>query len=1097
MNAFFKKISSDSGVKKLIQCYNRDKGQGYIYGLSGSQKHAMAAACYIQRPKTMVIICSSNEAVEEWLSDLNALLPENDTIAELPALDVMTVSATAKSLELTAKRMEILGRLTQNEPLIIIANAASAVQKNLSKADFNKYSLQIKIGAEIEREKLLVKLVGLGYENIEQVEHMGQFSSRGGIVDIFPINAIEPFRIEFFDNTVESIRVFSPESQRSVKNVGVITVMPLAPSDDTSKKSVFLSYLPDDSVIFIDEPARVREEIITMVKEIPEIKENIFSWEEMLQSACQKNVIFSSLMLQKIYAAQPDELISIAVKTVAPFQRQMELLCDELKNWLNNKNDIIILMADEQKAEYMHDILNQHKLPANFSRSGKLTKGLICIMTGSLFNGFELPGANTVIITEKDIMGRHKKRSILRQSSKGEKILHFRDIKIGDYVVHINHGIGKYLGVKTITVNGIHRDYLHIKYGGDDKLFVPVDQVHLLQKYIGSEGDIPRLSKMDGIAWNKAKAKAKEAVEKIAKKLVALYAERKSGKGYAFSPDTPWQQEFEEAFSYEETPDQLAAVKEIKADMEKDKPMDRLLCGDVGFGKTEVAMRAAYKASMDGKQVAVLVPTTVLAQQHFQTFSNRFDGFLPRIDVICRFRTPKEQKTTLDKLAEGQIDILIGTHAILNSKKVKFKNLGLLVVDEEQRFGVKQKEKIKAISKNIDVLTLSATPIPRTLHMSLVGARDMSIIETPPKERFSIQTYVIENNDMIIRDAIKREMRRGGQVYFIYNRIETIDKMYLKLTDMLPDAKIKVAHGQMPENLLEKAMMDFYEGKYDILLATSIIENGLDIANANTIIIYDADRFGLSQLYQMRGRVGRSKNMAFAYFVYQRDKVLTETAEKRLQAIKDFAELGSGFKIAMRDLEIRGAGNLLGPQQHGHISSVGFEMYCRLLEEAIEQLRTGKEVAIQEEPLIEIKIDAYIDGEYINDAMHKMEIYQRIAALRDNTQIQQLKDELTDRFGKITKPVENLLQIAYIKNYARNLGIKSIVAKKDVIEFTLSSSHNIKPENLLLTRKYMGGLIKFIQNGHNIVQLKLTPKTLPNPLDIITRTIKRMSGTTA
>ncbi|WP_196594359.1 transcription-repair coupling factor [Pectinatus sottacetonis] len=1094
MNILFEKMFSDPSVKKLIHCYNDDKGQEYIYGLSGSQKHAMLSACYLQNPKTIVIICNNGEAAAQWLSDLNMLLPEEAVITELPALDIMSVSATAKSMELVAKRMEILGRLTQNMPLVVVATTAAAVQGNLSKADFDKYSLSLSIDDKMEIDTLLERLVSLGYENIDQVEHIGQFSMRGGIVDIFPINAVEPFRIEFFDNSVESIRIFDLETQRSVKNVGTVTVMPLAPSDEVGQKTVFLSYLPENSVIFIDEPLRIKEEILTMVKEIPEAKNNIFSWEDILAAAGKKNLIYSSLMLQKIHIAKPAQIISAVVKEVAPFQRQIELLCEELKNWLVQKNDIIILMNDEQKAEYIHDILNQHKVPANFSRTGKLTQGLVCITIGTLSNGFELPGAHLVVVTEKDIMGRQKKRSAARHINKGEKITHFRDINIGDYVVHVNHGIGKYLGVKTITVNGIHRDYLHIKYGGDDKLFVPTDQVHLLQKYIGSEGDIPRLSKMDGIAWNKAKAKAKEAVEKIAKDLVKLYAERKNGKGYAFSPDTPWQREFEDAFPYEETPDQLAAVKDIKADMEKEKAMDRLLCGDVGFGKTEVAIRAAFKAAMDGKQVAVLVPTTVLAQQHFQTFSSRFEGFLPTVDVICRFRTPKEQKITLEKVAMGEIDILIGTHAILNSKKVKFKDLGLLIVDEEQRFGVKQKEKIKAMSKNLDVLTLSATPIPRTLHMSLVGARDMSIIETPPKERFSIQTYVIENNDTILCDAIRREIRRGGQIYFIYNRIETIDRMYLKLTDLLPEARIKVAHGQMPESLLEKAMMEFYEGKYDILLATSIIENGLDIANANTIIIYDADKFGLSQLYQMRGRVGRSKSMAFAYFVYQRDKVLTETAEKRLKAIKDFAELGSGFKIAMRDLEIRGAGNLLGSQQHGHISSVGFEMYCRLLEEAIEQMRTGKKVVETVEPIIEMKIDAYIDGGYISDAMHKMEIYQKIAALRNDEQIVSLKSELEDRFGSITEPVKNLLKIASIKNYARNLGIKSIVEKKDYIDFVLIENHNIKAENLLLMRQYLGGMVKFIQSDNNIIRLKLTAKTAANPVNIVMRTVKRLAG---
>ena len=631
-------------------------------------------------------------------------------------------------------------------------------------------------------------------------------------------------------------------------------------------------------------------------------------------------------------------------------------------------------------------------------------------------------------MTEKVIFGRHKRHTAVRKHSDyGEKISHFRDIKPGDYVVHESHGIGKYLGVETLDVGGIHKDYLHIQYAGDDKLFVPTDQVGLLQKYIGSEGDVPRLHRMGGTEWVKAKARAKKSVEDIAQKLIEIYAKRKDAKGHAFPPDDASQHEFEDAFPYEETEDQLRAIAEIKADMEKEKPMDRLLCGDVGFGKTEVAIRAAYKAAMDGKQVAVLVPTTVLAQQHYQTFTTRFNGFAPVIDVICRFRTPKQQKETIEKVRLGQVDILIGTHAILNQNKVKWKDLGLLIVDEEQRFGVKQKDKIRKLAAGIDVLTLSATPIPRTLHMSLVGARDMSIIETPPAERFPVQTYVVENNDTIIANAIRREMKRGGQVYFIYNRVDTIDRMRDHIESLVPEARIQTAHGQMPEEMLEHVMMDFYEGDYDILLATSIVENGLDVANANTIIVYNADHFGLSQLYQMRGRVGRSHHMAFAYFVYQADKILTETAEKRLQAMKEFAELGAGFKIAMRDLEIRGAGNLLGAQQHGHIASVGFEMYCKLLEEAVERLQNGK--APEEappEPVIDLQTEAYIDGDFIADAMHKIEIYQRIAAIRSNEEIRSLLDELIDRFGDPTEPVMHLLEVARIKNYARNLGIRAI-----------------------------------------------------------------------
>ena len=650
--------------------------------------------------------------------------------------------------------------------------------------------------------------------------------------------------------------------------------------------------------------------------------------------------------------------------------------------------------------------------------------------------------------------------------------------------MHESHGIGKYLGVETLDVGGIHKDYLHIQYAGDDKLFVPTDQVGLLQKYIGSEGDVPRLHRMGGTEWVKAKARAKKSVEDIAQKLIEIYAKRKEAKGHAFPPDDVSQREFEDAFPYEETEDQLRAIAEIKADMEKEKPMDRLLCGDVGFGKTEVAIRAAYKAAMDGKQVAVLVPTTVLAQQHYQTFTTRFNGFAPVIDVICRFRTAKQQKETIEKVRLGQVDILIGTHAILNQNKVKWKDLGLLIVDEEQRFGVKQKDKIRKLAAGIDVLTLSATPIPRTLH----------IIETPPAERFPVQTYVVENNDMILANAIKREMRRGGQVYFIYNRVDTIDRMRDHIESLVPEARIQTAHGQMPEELLEHVMMDFYEGDYDILLATSIVENGLDVANANTIIVYNADHFGLSQLYQMRGRVGRSHHMAFAYFVYQADKILTEMAEKRLQAMKEFAELGAGFKIAMRDLEIRGAGNLLGAQQHGHIASVGFEMYCKLLEEAVERLQSGK--APEEappEPVIDLQTEAYIDGGFITDAMHKIEIYQRIAAIRSNEELRSLLDELIDRFGDPTKPVMHLLEVARIKNYARELGIRAIKELPLALDLYFLPEKRMPAKGMLALANLFGKRMRSLPEKNGL-RFALSDRYKKNITNFVTRVLMIATG---
>ena len=639
-----------------------------------------------------------------------------------------------------------------------------------------------------------------------------------------------------------------------------------------------------------------------------------------------------------------------------------------------------------------------------------------------------MPNSHLVVVVEGNIYGQQK-RKLRNKPKKGQEINYFTDLTPGDYVVHNMHGIGKYIGLKTIETEGIHRDYIEIAYAGTDKLFLPANNLDQLQKYIGNEGDVPRINKMGGRDWSKVVSKAKKSIDDLADKLVEIYAQREITEGFAFLPDQPWQQEFEDAFPYEETEDQLQATAEIKESMERPVPMDRLLAGDVGFGKTEVAMRAIFKAVMSGKQVAVLVPTTVLAQQHFQTFLNRFAPFGVKVDVLNRFRTTSEKKQVLKGVEDGSIDVLIGTHSLLN-KKVVFKDLGMLVVDEEQRFGVAQKEKWKEWASNIDVLTLSATPIPRTLHMSLVGVREMSVINTPPEERLPVQTYVVEYDMNLIADAIKRELARGGQVYFVYNRVASINHMGELLESALPGLRYAVAHGQMTGRQIEEIMTDFYEGHYDVLLSTSIIETGLDIPNANTIIIYDADRLGLSQLYQMRGRVGRSRRRAYAYFMYRPDKILSEAAEKRLKAIEEFTELGAGFKLAMRDLEIRGAGNLLGSQQHGNIASVGFGMYVSMLEEAIAKAQ-NKEVErdVSIDPAIDLEVDAFIDDAYIKDSARKISVYQRLLHIKSKEQLDDMTDELIDRFGTPTDPVDRLLRIAQIKEQARLLGIKSIVRR--------------------------------------------------------------------
>lgn len=1089
MNSLFQLMKSDQSLKKAVACYGKVGRQSQIYGVTGSQKSALLAAACQEKIRTTILVTSQFEALEQLRSDLTTLLP-HVPIMEIPAVDIVTFTAAAKGIELSARRMDVLTRMAKGEAMIVLASAQAAMQKVPPKEEFENSRIRLSANTTVVREQLLEDLVRLGYERVDQVDGIGQFSVRGGIIDIFSVNRKQPVRLELFGDDVDSLREFDAASQRSMAPIAdEIDILPVVELETQGKPAVFLSYLPADGVVVFDEPTRIREQMGKLVKENPELKKKTFTWADLVTSAKCCNVLYLSLMLQKLPYSEPEEIISITAKTVAPYHRQMDMLVSDLKTWQERKMYPVICMSNREKGISFQQSLIEEGIAAIFSENLEaLVPGTTAVTTGILSGGFELPHAHLVLLTEKDIMGRQKKKPRPR-TSKGQPISYFRDIKIGDYVVHANHGIGKYVGVETLVVGDVHKDYLHIRYAGDDKLYVPTDQVHLLQKYIGAEGDAPRLHRMGGSDWLKAKGKAQKAVEDMAKELIALYAQRQVASGYAFEPDSPWQKEFEEAFPFEETPDQLTAIGEIKKDMEEARPMDRLLCGDVGFGKTEVAIRAAFKAIMSGKQVAVLVPTTVLAQQHYQTFSSRFAGFGSSVDVISRFRSAREQRATLEQVAEGQVDVLIGTHRILQSDVV-FKNLGLLIVDEEQRFGVKQKEKLKKWSAGIDVLTLSATPIPRTLHMSLVGARDMSIIETPPEERFPVQSYVVEYHDEIIRDAIKRELKRGGQVYFVYNRVQTIDKMHKKLSEMLPDAKIKTAHGQMPEELLEQVMLDFYEGQDDVLLCTSIIENGLDVANANTIIVYDADRFGLSQLYQMRGRVGRSHRMAFAYFTYRPDKVLTEVAEKRLQAIKEFAELGAGFKIAMRDLEIRGAGNLLGAQQHGHIVSVGFEMYCRLLDEAVQQLKTGKVEIPPPEPILEFNVEAYISGDYIEDAMHKIEIYQRIAAVRKEEHISELLDELIDRFGEPPKCVLNLLEVARIKNFARRIGTKSVIEHPQFIEILFGDQPQVDTEKIMALKEKFPSRINLNSGGIRLKTLQISRDSL---LSWVTRMLENVA----
>ena len=1093
MNVLFSILRADRSVRALSEALDAAPQQILAHGFSGSMKHAATAAAYDGSPRPLAILTSGREALRAWREDLETLLPEAD-VYELPELDRMDFAAhgAAKGLERSAQRMNILARLLRHEPIIVLADIGAAAQRGLSTAEFSRAALSLRLGEHLPRESLLERLHTLGYEHAAEVEHVGQFSVRGGIVDIFPINALSPIRVEFFDAEIDSMREYDPLTKRSIKNISTTSVMPLRAADDEGE-ACFLTYLGSEGVTIFDEPSRLIAALADAAQEDEVRAARLFSWEDLVAAGAAGHEIFAALMSRSFPACTPAARIGFQMVPMTAFQRQFALLESELRRYLADGVQVLILAGGVERANVMRDMLTGWKIPAVLiRREGEECREAVAVASGALRAGFELSAAHIAVLTEQDIFGRHKVK-LRRTASAGERIRHFREIAPGDYVVHAAHGIGKYLGVETIEVAGSHRDYLRIQYGGDDKLFVPTDQVGLLQKYIGAEGTAPRLHRMGTADWARARAKAQKSVEDIADHLLEIYAQRQLAHGHAFTPDDAMQREFEEAFPYEETGDQLRAVAEIKRDMESDKPMDRLLCGDVGFGKTEVAVRAAFKAAMDGFQVAILVPTTVLAQQHYQTFAARFAEFAPKVDVVCRFRSVREQAATLRDVARGRVDILIGTHAILNRKRVRFQNLGLLIVDEEQRFGVTQKEKIKEFAAGVDVLTLSATPIPRTLHMSLAGARDMSIIETPPADRLPVQSYVVESSDAMIRGAIERELARGGQVYFIYNRVESIDRMREHLVRLVPEARIASAHGQMNEDILEQVMMDFYEGHYDILLATSIIENGIDVANANTIIIYDADRFGLSQLYQMRGRVGRSAKMAFAYFTYRRDKVLSETAEKRLQAMKEFAQLGSGFKIAMRDLEIRGAGSLLGAQQHGHIAGVGFEMYVKLLEEAVARKKGEVPAPPPVETVIDLPVEAYLDGGYIDDAMHKIEIYQKIAAVRTNEDLDALLDELIDRFGEPTKPVLALLDIARIKNYARSFGARGIAAKGEVLDLILPAGEKLPLPALMRLDRAFGRRVGALpeEDGYRI---RLQPKERKEILDTALEVVQMISG---
>ena len=1003
-------------------CPLDEKGKPLMMtGISGSQK-ALAAAALLKNYDRAVIIVPDQKDIFRWEEDLAFFAPDYDA-HPFPLVEEAGFHVTFTGTERLRDRMQSLSLLMEKKKTVILATSIEAAQKIVSPQLLKDHALTFTLGEEWGREDLLEKLVSAGYERVGQVERCGHFAVRGDIVDIFPISEAHPLRIEFFGDEIDSIRSFDEDSQRSMERFEKAMVLPLSLKEE--KKSILFDYL-DGGLILYDEPQRSEENLNRYFKEEKENRGKAFPWNDMVRRGRKGNreIIFS-LLNRSLTAFQP-VIFGWQGQSMTNYQRQIPIFIEDLKSLLKKEWKVLLVVPRASEEEELKEILKEYEIPL----SSEMTSSSVCLVHGVLSGGYEMAPEKLALLTAGDILGKQKIRRV-RGAGKGRQIRYFSDLNPGDYVVQDVHGIGKYLGLKTIELSGVHRDYIAIQYAGNDKLYLPVEKISTLEKYIGPEGGTPVLNKMGEAHWEKIRSKARKSIEELAERLLDIYAKREITKGIAFAKDGPEQREFEDTFPFVETEDQLTAIDGIKQAMERPVPMDMLLCGDVGFGKTEVAMRAVFKCVMSGYQAMVLCPTTVLSQQHYKNFKDRMDSFGVNVALLNRFTTLKEKKDILRRLKDGDIDVVIGTHAVLN-KKVECRKLGLLVVDEEQRFGVVQKEKWKSWSSGIDVLTLSATPIPRTLHMSLTGVRDMVTITTPPSNRHAIQTYVTEYDDTIVRDAILREKERGGQTYFVYNRIESMPAMLDHLRSILPEnVTIGVAYGRMEGRQLEKVMLDFYDEKYDVLLCTTLIENGLDQPNANTMLVYDADRMGLSQIYQMRGRVGRSEKIARAWFFYRKGKVLSEVAEKRLDTIREFTELGSGFKVAMRDLEIRGAGNLLGAAQHGNIASVGFATYCTMLEEAVERLRAKRENRPLPKKLpnttIEFRQDAYLDESYISNEEQKMEIYRRLAAVENDKALSDLIDEVVDRFGTPTRPVEKLFHISRIRVKARQLGIGSIM----------------------------------------------------------------------
>lgn len=1146
----------------LVQALKFGKGPLQVTGTLDSQKvHLMYELGEASAFSWKLVVTYDDTRAKEIYDDLRSF---TSRVWLYPAKDLLFYSADIHGNLMARQRIAVLRRLMEDREGVVVTTMDGLMDHLLPLKYLREQSITVESGQVIDLDVWKERLIAMGYERVAQVDGMGQFSIRGGIVDIFPLTEEVPVRIELWDDEVDSIRTFDLESQRSVEQLENITIYPAAEvvlsadqlaagirrlekEEKTYEKALreqhkpeeahrihtiigelrsgldegwriggldayiryfcpdtvsFLEYFPQgESVIFLDEPARLKEKGETVELEfresmvhrlekgylLPGQTELLYPAAEILARMQKPYAVMLTGLDQKLPGMKVNQKFSIDVKNVNSYQNSFEILIKDLTRWKKEGYRVILLSASRTRASRLASDLREYDLRAycpdgregesgNAGGEGagsadtgnpgavntsvrKVRPGEILVTYGNLHRGFEYPLLKFVFITEGDMFGVEKKRKRRKKTNyQGKAIQSFTELSVGDYVVHEEHGLGIYKGIEKVERDKVIKDYIKIEYGDGGNLYLPATRLESIQKYAGAEAKKPKLNKLGGTEWNKTKTRVRGAVQEIAKDLVKLYAARQEKAGFQYGTDTVWQREFEELFPYDETDDQMDAIDAVKKDMESRRIMDRLICGDVGYGKTEVALRAAFKAVQDSKQVVYLVPTTILAQQHYNTFVQRMKDFPVRVDMLSRFCTPARQKRTLEDLRKGMVDIVIGTHRVL-SKDMQFKDLGLLIIDEEQRFGVAHKEKIKHLKENVDVLTLTATPIPRTLHMSLAGIRDMSVLEEPPVDRTPIQTYVMEYNEEMVREAINRELARNGQVYYVYNRVTDIDEVAGRVQALVPDAVVTFAHGQMREHELERIMADFINGEIDVLVSTTIIETGLDISNANTMIIHDADRMGLSQLYQLRGRVGRSNRTSYAFLMYKRDKLLREEAEKRLQAIREFTELGSGIKIAMRDLEIRGAGNVLGAEQHGHMEAVGYDLYCKMLNQAVLALKGETLEEDSYDTVVECDIDAYIPGRYIKNEYQKLDIYKRISAIETEEEYMDMQDELMDRFGDIPRSVENLLKIASIRALAHQAYVTEVVINRQEVRLTMYQKAKLQVDKIPdMVRSYKGDL---------------------------------------